>query len=68
MAEGGEKEDGEESEKERKDRESGEAEEEVGEKKEGGERKLGRVMDLPRVKYWEDRRVTIFISGEKGFI
>ena len=67
MAEGGEKEDGEESEKERKDRESGEAEEEVGEK-EDGEQKLGRVMDLPRVKYWEDRRVTIFISGEKGFI
>ena len=62
MAEGGEKEDGEESEKERKDRESGEAEEEVGEK-EGGEWKLGRVMDLPRVKYWDDRRVTIFISG-----
>ena len=67
MAEGGEKEDGEESEKERKDRESGETEEKIGEK-EGGERKLGRVMDLPRVKYWEDRRVTIYISGEKGFI
>ena len=53
MAEEGDKEDGEETEKESEERE---------EKCEI--RKLGRVMELPRVKYWEDRRVTIYISGE----
>ena len=34
-------------------------------KKKDIERKFGRIMELPRVKYWEDRRVTIYISGEK---
>ena len=59
MAEEGEKEDGEETETESKERD--------GEVEEGEEkceiRKPGRVMELPRVKYWEDRRVTIYISG-----
>ena len=62
MAEEGEKEDGEGTEKERKERED-----EVEEREEKCEfRKLGRMMELPRVKYWEDRRVTIYISGEMG--
>ena len=60
MAEEGDKENGEETEKESKERED-EVEEEREEKCES--RKLGRVMELPRVKYWEDRRVTIYISG-----
>ena len=34
--------------------------------KEGNKRALGSVKELPRVKYWEDRRVTIYISGEYG--
>ena len=63
MAGEGEKEDDEESERERKERE-GEVEKE--EEEDAGDRKLGRVMELPRVKYWEDKRVTIFISGKKG--
>ena len=60
MAEEGEKEDGEETEKESEEREG-----EVGKKQEEKceIRKPGRVMELPRVKYWEDRRVTIYISG-----
>ena len=60
MAEEVDKEGGEETEKEREERED-----EVEEREEKCEiRKLGRVMELPRVKYWEDRRVTIYISGE----
>ena len=60
MAEEGDKEDGEETEKESETRED-----EVEELEEKCEfRKLGRVMELPSVKYWEDRRVTIYISGE----
>ena len=55
--------DGEETEKESKERD-GDVEEDGEEV--GGDRKLGRVMDLPRVKYWDDRRVTIYISGKKG--
>ena len=31
------------------------------------ERKFGRIMELPRVKYWEDRRVTIYITGHHLF-
>ena len=62
MAEEGDKENGEETEKENEERED-----EVEEREEKCEsRKLGRVMELPRVKYWEDRRVTIYISGEMG--
>ena len=59
MAEEGDKENGEETENESKERED---EVEEGEEK-CESRKLGRVMELPRVKYWEDRRVTIYISG-----
>ena len=33
---------------------------------EGNKTALGSVKELPRVKYWEDRRVTIYISGEYG--
>ena len=43
-------------------RDGGEVEVEV--EGNGGDRKLGRVMDLPRVKYWDDKRVTIYISGQ----
>ena len=32
------------------------------------ERKFGRIMELPRVKYWEDRRVTIYITGHHLFL
>ena len=37
-------------------------------KKKDIERKFGRIMELPRVKYWEDRRVTIYITGHHLFL
>ena len=66
MTEEGEQDDGEESERGRKERGEGEVEKDEEEEGDGGDRKRGRMVELPRVKYWEDRRVTIYISGEKG--
>lgn len=65
MTEEGEQDDGEESERGRKERGEGEVEKDEEEEGDGGDRKRGRMVELPRVKYWEDRRVTIYISGEK---